>query len=1606
MTRRQRIALISGGSVVGLLLVLVVAAILILQSSWFANLVRQKIIASVEEATGGRVELKSFRFDWMHLRADLRGFVLHGLEPAAAPPLLTVEHIEVGLKLTSPFTGWVHIASLLADTPRANVMVFANGRTNIPAPKKPAQKNGLQSVVNLAIDKFDLVNGTAMFASRPSRIDATGRNLRAHLTYDPTRERYQGEVDIDPLLFRSGRQRPLEVEVRLPVALERDRITLAGGWFSTARSRVMLSGEIDHMGHSHASAHLNGRVAIDDLRRAADLTLPLDLRHGPQFLTADVTASMDEERIDVQSAHLTMGGSSLEAHGTLKEPRQRGNVQFRTTLALGEVGRLLMLPQQPEGTLHASGSAQLKPNSDYLIQAKVDARGLSVREGTTRLAGIDLVTALSAKPNRIDLSDLHLAALGGSFAGSAAIEKLRIFQAEGSLRNFDIAQLAETFLGRPLGYDGVISGPVRAEGDLKNLRAIVARGNLAVTPAPRGIPLSAKLNVEYNGRADTVTLGPSFVVLPHSRVDLSGALGRQINVRLVSRDLADFRPLGSIPVTLNRGTATLNGVVTGNVTAPRIQAHADVSNFAVAGRPFSRFTGDVSASKSGAAVTNAVLARGALQARLSGSVGLHDWKVEKSAPLRVDATVRNADLADVVALATQTSFLATGALTADVHIGGTVGSPTGSAGLAATQGTLGGEPFDTLTARATMTPGEIDVPFVALTAGASRIEASAQYQHALNDLETGSLRAHVASNQVQLGEVQTLLKDRPGLAGVLSLNADATADIRPAANGADVVLTSAAGDFSVRGLQMEGRNLGDFTASASTAANALQYSVVSNFAGSTIRVDGNSLLTGDHATTASASIANLPIDRALAIAGERDIPVSGTVSATGQLSGTLRNPRGTASISVVKGSAWQQAFDRLQAGVTYTNTTLDVPSFRITEGPSYLTASGTFTHPAGDLEDGQLRFLAQSNAFPLQQIQAIRQARQALTGTVQLTANGEATLRKGQGPLFARLDADLNARGLSVSGKALGDLTATARTHGQTVDLSLTSNLNQASFKGTGQLQLAGDFPLTADVAFTHLTYSGVAPLLGWPTQPFEVAADGTVNVTGSLERADALRGTVRLAKLDVSSTPAALGRKPPTSFDLHNVGPVVLAVDRSVITVQTAHLTGPLGDVSVTGTASLTGSRALSLRADGSLKMDLLQAVLPDASASGAITLAATVTGTLDHPSIGGRLDLRDASLNLPALPVGLSAATGVITFNGTQAVIQNITGETGGGKVTVAGLVNYAGPDAVVRLNVTADHVRLPYPDSITTEANAKLSLTGTTSHSVLAGDITILDVALFARSDIGSILTLAAVPPPTPATSSTGFLSGVRFDVRIQTAPGVQFRTTLTQNLQADANLTLRGTWDHPGMLGQITITEGYILFFGSKYNIDQGTVAFFDPNRINPYLNVSLKTRAQGIDVTLNVTGPMDRLKLSYQSDPPMQFSDLVALLTSGRAPTDPVLAARMPASPTQTFEQAGASALFGAAVASPAAGRLQRLFGVTRFSVSPELVGTTNSTLATMTLQQQVTPDILFTYIHDATQPNPQIVRVEWTINQTWSAVAQRDNFGYFDFDIFWKKRFH
>ena len=89
---------------------------------------------------------------------------------------------------------------------------------------------------------------------------------------------------------------------------------------------------------------------------------------------------------------------------------------------------------------------------------------------------------------------------------------------------------------------------------------------------------------------------------------------------MVSRNFADLQPIAAIPVSFTgSGAATVTATITGSVAAPRIAGQAAVTSFSVSGHAFTRLSADLEASPNGAAVKNAVLSRGQLQAQFSGN---------------------------------------------------------------------------------------------------------------------------------------------------------------------------------------------------------------------------------------------------------------------------------------------------------------------------------------------------------------------------------------------------------------------------------------------------------------------------------------------------------------------------------------------------------------------------------------------------------------------------------------------------------------------------------------------------------------------------------------------------------------------------------------------------------------------------------------------------------------------------------------------------------------------------------------------------------------------------------------------------------------------------
>jgi translocation and assembly module TamB len=74
-------------------------------------------------------------------------------------------------------------------------------------------------------------------------------------------------------------------------------------------------------------------------------------------------------------------------------------------------------------------------------------------------------------------------------------------------------------------------------------------------------------------------------------------------------------------------------------------------------------------------------------------------------------------------------------------------------------------------------------------------------------------------------------------------------------------------------------------------------------------------------------------------------------------------------------------------------------------------------------------------------------------------------------------------------------------------------------------------------------------------------------------------------------------------------------------------------------------------------------------------------------------------------------------------------------------------------------------------------------------------------------------------------------------------------------------------------------------------------------------------------------------------------------------------------------------------------------------IDPSLPGVESTPQARLTLEQQVTPDITFTYITNVTSSNPQVIQVEWAFSKKWSVVAVREDNGLFGIDFFYKRRF-
>lgn len=523
---------------------------------------------------------------------------------------------------------------------------------------------------------------------------------------------------------------------------------------------------------------------------------------------------------------------------------------------------------------------------------------------------------------------------------------------------------------------------------------------------------------------------------------------------------------------------------------------------------------------------------------------------------------------------------------------------------------------------------------------------------------------------------------------------------------------------------------------------------------------------------------------------------------------------------------------------------------------------------------------------------------------------------------------------------------------------------------------------------------------------PFDGSFEGEIVVSGALLKPSTLLARANLSRLELFPRNDKNQFSPPVlkELTLTNTGPIVLEVDSKGLQVVQAQLTGKETNLQLSGNVATSARNAWNIVLRGGLNLGIFQNYVPGLRTTGAAVVNATVRGTLDKPLLGGRMEIKDATVFHRDLTNGIEKANGVVAFDRNRALLQNFTAQTGGGGLKLSGFLTFGGEDRITyRINGQLERVRIRYPEGASTTVNADLSLTGTSDQSLTAGVVTVLRSGFTPRTDIGSMLLDPSKPVQSPPTSP--LLRGMQFDIRVVSTPNLILETSLTQGMQTVVDLNVRGSPAKPVILGTVSVNQGELNFFGTKYTITRGTVSFFNAVRIEPIVDLDMETTVRAITVNINVSGSIDKPNITYRSDPPLQPSDIVALLTVGRTPTNATIATPVNVAGSANGFFAGTDAMLGQAVSAGVSSRLQRFFGVSRVKIDPQLSGIDTTPQARLTIEQQISRDITLTYVTNLTGTLQQIVRLQWDLRRNWSVTGVRDEYGVVGGDILYRRRF-
>ncbi|GEM_PF-1888600 len=741
--------------------------------------------------------------------------------------------------------------------------------------------------------------------------------------------------------------------------------------------------------------------------------------------------------------------------------------------------------------------------------------------------------------------------------------------------------------------------------------------------------------------------------------------------------------------------------------------------------------------------------------------------------------------------------------------------------------------------------------------------------------------------------------------------------------------------------------------------------------------------TSEVLNAAQIRVENIPIERFLPIL-RPDLDLSGRVFGQVAFEEKSRGQyAGGGEVRVSSAAGYEEKVEDVTAEVSFEGRNVALRNIRGSFAGGQIAGELALNLQtkvlAGDLSGRNLQ---------IRQISAV-QKRKEVSGLLNFSIKGSGTR---ENPSF---DVNVSSPAVAITNQySLERVELTAQVRGDRADFKLQNWFRGKPFHFQGEMSLKKPYLVDATVQLEQVPVEPYLALLGQDLPKLIGTIDGHARIQGPLEDPGSMVGQATLARVSVTVE----------KYSVENAQPVNLSYTAGLLRIPRVTFRGPQTELQVEGSVNVREPRNLNLKIDGNVNLLLLSGFMSEGSSSGQVQLNTIVAGTLSHPRVVGTASLRDGLLTHPSLPTGIFDAEGSFKFTANQVSIDEFAARTAYGRVQAEGGVFLEGfRPTRWQVNISGEGLRLEYPTDVDSVVDLDLDAVKSQTSQLLSGVVFIRSAEYTRTISIAELILAFTGSGPEDVQGNRGG-GQTLLNIDVEAYQSIRITNNLA-DVTASGDFTLRGTLDDPVILGTITVDEGVLHLENNDYEVTRGTVTFNNPRRTRPVFAFEAETDIQDYTISVGLRGPLEQLKMSFRSDPPLPTASIVTLIAVGQTQQELGIA---PTSQSQVGDLAvqGAVTLLSKSLGEQVEARASRLFGFDRLSIDPFLSQTGRDPSARITLGKQLHKGLTVTYSTDLGNPQlGQIVTLEYKLTDWLTAIGTREQDGSLAVDFKFRKRF-